>query len=536
MYSNKIGRKSFSFEHLFAFPKNIAQYDNNQPRKKVAIVGAGIAGLVAAYELKKLGHEVQIFEASNRIGGRIHTHFFSDGTYGELGAMRIPVNHQMVLHYIEQFGLKTRPFINHNENAYCYARGIKTRIGHWKRLLSAFNLPIHEQKSPIALYDQILQKAIDGLSDKEKWQIFASDFSNPLLKSFEEQTLWQVLHAHLSDEAIDYVSAATSMLHQKKASFLTIILDHFSVLHGDKVEIVGGMETLIQAFVKGLKNHIVCNAKIQKIQVEGNKTKLFWKQLGIINKQAVFDYAIVTVPLPALMKMDFQPSLPSRKLEAIRGVTYENASKMFFHVKKRPWEFDDHIYGGGSFSDLSFQQCWYPSDNVALSKNRQYVPSRNGYAVPEIAKVKLQVKDKERSHSPGVLLASYAWGDNALRFATLSESERVELILNELKLIHPTIEKYVEGTVSIAWDTQTNPGYGAHAFFGPGEHQRYQKVLTEPFPKEAPRVFFAGEHLGIIHGCIQGAIQTALAATKKVLNAPAPCVAASKSRYEESFK
>jgi monoamine oxidase len=74
----------------------IKSIDEGKRRKNIIVLGAGMAGLVAAYELKALGHQVRIFEGSNRAGGRVHTHRFSDGTHGELGAMRIPKHHELV--------------------------------------------------------------------------------------------------------------------------------------------------------------------------------------------------------------------------------------------------------------------------------------------------------------------------------------------------------------------------------------------------------------------------------------------------------
>src|SRR5688572_2607477 len=66
----------------------------NQQKLKVVIVGAGIAGLCAAYELEQRGHEVVLLEGSDsHVGGRARTHHFGDGSYGEFGAMRIPAGH-----------------------------------------------------------------------------------------------------------------------------------------------------------------------------------------------------------------------------------------------------------------------------------------------------------------------------------------------------------------------------------------------------------------------------------------------------------
>ena len=71
--------------------------------KKVLVVGAGLAGLVAGYELTEGGHDVSILEAQLRPGGRVQTvrEPFSDGLYAEAGAARIPDNHDLTLHYVK---------------------------------------------------------------------------------------------------------------------------------------------------------------------------------------------------------------------------------------------------------------------------------------------------------------------------------------------------------------------------------------------------------------------------------------------------
>jgi monoamine oxidase len=97
---------------------------------KVGIIGGGLAGMSAAFELRKLGFDISIFEMQEkRIGGRVYTHYFDKDKelYGELGAMRIPVSHETTWHYINLFGLKTRPFIQTNENAFIYIRNKRVR-------------------------------------------------------------------------------------------------------------------------------------------------------------------------------------------------------------------------------------------------------------------------------------------------------------------------------------------------------------------------------------------------------------------------
>src|SRR4029079_18767521 len=84
-------------------------------RHKVVVIGAGLAGLVAALELKLQGHEVVVLEAQNRVGGRIYTlRSFAPGLYAEAGGMRIPRAHELTLEYCRLFGLTLRPFVMGN--------------------------------------------------------------------------------------------------------------------------------------------------------------------------------------------------------------------------------------------------------------------------------------------------------------------------------------------------------------------------------------------------------------------------------------
>ncbi|HEV8366984.1 MAG TPA: FAD-dependent oxidoreductase [Pyrinomonadaceae bacterium] len=95
------------------------------PAKKVVILGAGMAGLVAGYELTQLGHDVTILEARMRPGGRVHTlrEPFSDGLYAEAGAARIPDSHDLTLKYVKLFDLPLEPMYPERLSALRFDRG-----------------------------------------------------------------------------------------------------------------------------------------------------------------------------------------------------------------------------------------------------------------------------------------------------------------------------------------------------------------------------------------------------------------------------
>jgi monoamine oxidase len=518
----------FSFDELYRFPGDLDEFDVHRDRKRVAVLGAGIAGLVAAVELQKRGHLAEVFEASGRPGGRILTRRFSDDSHGEFGAMRIPANHHCTLHYVQEFALKTRRFVNNNEAGYFYFRGRRTRLNAWSHVADLFNLKLDERRDPLALYEGVMNRGMVFLSSADKWSMFTDQLTNGRLRDYEEANLFQYLNRWLSPEAISYVGHATGMLQYEKAAFLETMIDYFGLFRVDQFELEDGMEALPRALADSLGGAVHYNAPVASISLRGEDGGVL---VGFSadgeRQEKEFDYAICTLPAPVLPRIRFDPVPAHQQCTAWRGVSYASASKTLIHCDSRPWEHDDGIFGGGSFTDTLIQQVWYPSDNAAETDSGSLLvgftgddadsPTR-GYAT---APRSYTAMDPARSHGPGVLTGAYMWERNSERFAALDDDQRTELVLRGLHLLHPTLEKSVVDVVHHCWGQQSSPGSGAFAYFGPGEHERYQPWLGEPYPNsDHARVFFAGEHLAIAHAWIQGAIQTALTAVCEVLRAP----------------
>ena len=103
----------FAFDDWIAHPEGLGQLPAHRMGEEVAIVGAGMAGMVAAYELMKLGLKPVIYEAS-KMGGRLRSQVF-EGTQdvvAELGGMRFPISGTASYHYVHLLGLQTRDFPN----------------------------------------------------------------------------------------------------------------------------------------------------------------------------------------------------------------------------------------------------------------------------------------------------------------------------------------------------------------------------------------------------------------------------------------
>lgn len=153
-------------------PRLADLYAAPQPEKPllVVILGAGLAGLCAAYELERRGQKVVLLEADpSHVGGRVRTLRFGDGLYGEAGAMRIPLRHELTRHYVKEFGLPLRKFVHSNPEAYYYVRGRRERIKDVKRLNALYALSEPErEKTPDDFWAESVGRRLKGLSERER--------------------------------------------------------------------------------------------------------------------------------------------------------------------------------------------------------------------------------------------------------------------------------------------------------------------------------------------------------------------------------
>lgn len=464
----------------------------------VIIVGAGLAGLCAAYELEKRGHRCTMLEADSRhLGGRVRTLRFDDGLYAEAGAMRIPLRHTLTRHYVQEFGLTLRPFVQSNPEAYYYLRGQRARIREIERLKPLYALTAAERaKSPDDLWAESITRRVKAMSDAERRDLMAEQPATPAIRALDQQSLQQLFEADgLSPEAIELLAATSgseTLLPSAATEHLREELEQ--VWTQEFHEIVGGSDRLPAAFVQRLKSKPRIGCEVIRLEQDKvrQRASAVYRRAGR-TERVDGDYLVCTLPFSVLARLEVDPSFSGPKQRAIRTLNYDSATKVLAVSRRRFWETDDGIYGGGSYTDLPIGMAYYPSDNAAH-------------------------KDPRIANGPGAMLASYTWGQMARQLAALPHAQRAELVIGHLSRVHPQWRQkgMLRHTASWSWDNHPWSA-GAFAWFMPGQHTALHRHIVAP----EGRIYFAGEHTSLTHTWMQGALESARRVVQEMLAAAA---------------
>ena len=484
---------SFDLEDLVKSENSIQDYidivkqgigkkvDSGKP-KKVIIVGAGLAGLAAGYELKRAGHNPVILEAQQRVGGRVYTlrDPFTDGMYAEVGAMRIPRAHTLTMEYIEKFGLKTNDFTMDNPNAYYYMGGKKVRAHEAAKdpSLLGFDVAMNEKgKTAGAMYMKAIQPLIDMIQrdGEDGWDEIVLEYDQYSTREFLELNGW-------SEGMIEMFGLLANQESVMNSSFLELFREDSGNYYTNMVEIQGGTDRLPHAFLPELKDNIRFGAKMIAMDQSPDNVTIHYQTLaGKFSETG--DYAIITVPFPVLRHVEVLKPFMRAKQRAIRQLHYDASAKILFQCKRRFWEEDDGIFGGGTLTDLPIRNLYYP--------------------------------DHGRETGRGIILASYTWSEDAQRWGSLKPDDRIIQALDDVAEIHPQVTKEFEVGTSWMWHDDEFAG-GAFALFDPGQ----QTLLHEEIVKPEGRIHFAGEHASLYHAWIQGAIESGLREAVAIHQAP----------------
>lgn len=462
---------------LFPIIENGLQPRASEP-KKVIVVGAGMAGLVAAYELRRAGHDPIVLEGRHRVGGRIYTlrEPFTDGLYGEAGAMRIPRAHELTMAYVEKFGIDVYPFTMGNPNAFYYVNNCKFRIheANDNPDCLGFEVAEHERgKSYEQLWREALAPIVKRLEQEgdECWPDIVATYDSYSTREFLESNNW-------SEGVIEAMGLLAHQEALMNASFLELLREEVGNYYTNMVSIEGGMDKLPTAFLPALKQNIRFGARMTAIGQDSDSVTVYYNTAAG-RGEVTGDYAILTVPFPVLRHVEVLNPFTRGKQRAIRQLMYDASAKIFVQCRRRFWEEDDGIFGGGTVTDLPIRAVYYP--------------------------------DHGRETGRGVLLASYTWSEDAQRWGSLSPEDRVAQALENLVRIHPQITDEFEVGASKMWHDDEFAG-GAFALFDPGQQTTLHQHVISP----EGRIHFAGEHTSLCHAWIQGAIESGLRTARDI--------------------
>ncbi len=483
----------------------VDQFGGKRP-PRVLILGAGLCGMSAAYELGKLGFQCEIFEARPRSGGRCwtvrggdrqtevggsaQTARFADGFYMNPGPARIPGHHASTLGYCRELGVPVEVFNNVNESAYYLVNGLE-------------RVRIREARVDLRGYvDELLAKAVrrDALDrpltadDKEALIEYLRDDGGLSPDLFYKPTPDRANLSHASESrGYVYDDLPAAGAHPGRMgdplNFETVIKAgfgrHLSFEHQfdqqpTMFQPVGGMDQIAKAFEKRVGAAIRFQTEVREIRrlPDGGVRLVVADLLEGTTREVEGDYCICTIPLSVLRDIpaDFSP----KTTDAIRQVPYMDVGKIGLQFRRRFWEEDDRIYGGISWTDQNITQIFYP--------NYGYLGS-NG----------------------GVMIGYYHFADDAKKIGRLSPAEREAHALLQGGKIHPQFQAEFQHSFSVAW--QRIPyNLGGWATWDETMRASLYPILNEP---DGP-FHLAGEHLTYLGGWMAGAFESAKAVVKTI--------------------
>lgn len=489
---------------------------------KIGIIGGGLAGMTAAFELRKLGADITVLEASkDRIGGRVYTYYFDpeERYFGEFGAMRIPVSHETTWYYTNLFGLNMISSTSPLRNNFLYVHNTRLRTSESveEYLYPKYDLTPTERSTPWAdLRNYALSYSYLRLPPEIRSQLIRvlPEYSPEILPLMNMSLRNNFENLGLSQGAINLISGVDpgngSLLH---ISYDEIAHEEYSMDYRNTYRIEGGLVMLPLAFFQsfeepyptqymGIDSEQLGQVTFRRghyvtgIYQSNYRNKVIIKYRNVMEateSAEIFDYIICTLPYSALRTVEIKPYFSNMKMQAILELNYIDAQKTLFLCNQRFWEKKTeygNMIGGISFTDLPIQSIIYPGDhNVCLSE---------GTCSPE---------------EPGVLTASYNLEQNAIRVGGLNVTQHYNLVRQNVEEVHGLPRGYlnflVEDYKAIQWTREPN-FRSALAYTLPGQKPLFLYEMQRP--EYHNRVFFAGEHISSKHGWIQGALYTGKAA------------------------
>ena len=465
---------------------------------KVAVLGAGIAGLVAAYELRKAGYEVTVLEARDRPGGRAWSVRsgtrieqtgrpdqlvdWDEGThrYFNAGPARIPQSHHAILGYCRDLKVPLEVMVNSNRFAKLDYQGrvitngqaINDTRGAFAELLAKAIDQGALDRELTGVDKQRLLGYLSGWGDLDPKRVYSGASGR---SGFKEHP-GAYLHAPVG-------GAPLRLSDMMQAQFWGIsgFFDEMAEMQATMLQPVGGMDRIAMALHAQVKDAVRFGAVIQEIRRSGKGAVIAYTD-GQGARTLAADHVIVTIPLPVLAKIpsDFAPDV--KAAVASGGKTYGHGTKVAWQTR-RFWEQDDYQFGGLGWTDEANELVWYPSGGFG--------------------------------EQDGILVGAYSIGFsnflNPPKYAAMSFEERYAISRRVIEKFHPGHGKDLAKPFTVSW-RETAFSEGVAVNWSESQRKGAYALLCQP---DGP-FYFAGEHMSYLNAWQEGAALSAHEAIKLI--------------------